>query len=106
MLYKNYSIKLWKSEWIGKRINGVWYSLNGYSYLDQREAVKSYRYIALVDQLNPRRAWEIRGASTPLIALDLARFSIDLHEFNWQRFDMLERYRIYDEKCLKERLGK
>jgi hypothetical protein len=106
MLYKGYSIKIWKSEWEGKRIDGVTYSLNGYTYRDMREAAKSYKYMALVAEINPQRAREVWGGSTPLIALDLAKFSIDLTLSNAHRFDMMERVRNWDKKCLKERFGR
>jgi hypothetical protein len=78
MLHKGYSIKIWKSEWIGQRIDGVSYSLNGYCYREIDKWATKYKYVALVDEINPMRSREIWGGSTPLIALDLARFSIDL----------------------------
>lgn len=106
MLYKNYQIEIWKSEWEGKRIDGVWYRLNVYSFVGKDEAVRNNKYIALVSQVNPLHSFGIYGGSTPLIALDLAKFAIDLHESNWQRFDMMERFRLYNQKCLKQRLEK
>jgi hypothetical protein len=104
MLYKNYQIKLWKSEWIGKRIEGEWYCLNGFGYLEIDKWAKRHKYIALVDEINPQRAREIWGGSTPLIALDLAKFSIDLRESNRRSFDIMERVKAFDQKCLKENL--
>ena len=106
MLHKGYSIKLWKSEWIGRRIDGLWYSLSGYSYLDRREEAKTYKYIALVCEINPLRSREIWGGSTPLIALDLAKFSIELRLANHRRWDIDERLRRTDSKCLKEYFAK
>jgi hypothetical protein len=106
MLYKNYSIKLWKSEWVGRIIDGVNYSLTIYSFVGKDEAVKDNKYIALICEINPFRSVAIYGASTPLIALDLAKFSIDLLESNRQRFDMMERFRIYNQECLRQRLEK
>jgi hypothetical protein len=73
---------------------------------DKKQEVKNNKYITLVWKLNPPRFSGIYGGSTPKIALDLAKFAIELNEKNWQRFDMLERYKIYNEKCLKERLKK
>jgi len=90
MLYKGHSIEIWKSEWIDKRIDGVWYSLHSYCYLDRRWPTKDCKYIAIVDEINPQRTCEIWGGSSPAIALDLARFSIDLKLSNRQRWDVAE----------------
>lgn len=104
MLYKGYSIQLWKSDWIGKRIDGLWYSLNGYSYLEIDKWATKYKYVALVNEICPLRSREIWGGSTPLIALDLAKFSIDLNLSNYRRWDVEELFSRHNEKCLKERL--
>ncbi|MEG4516495.1 MULTISPECIES: hypothetical protein [unclassified Microcoleus] len=106
MLYKGYSIEIWKSEWIGKRISGLWYCLNGYSYREIDKWATKYKYVALVDEINTQRSQEIWGGSTPLIALDLAKFSIDLNLANYERWDVEERFRRYNQKCLKQRLEK
>ena len=106
MLYKGYSIQIWQSEWIGKRIDGVWYLLNGYSYLEIDKWATKYKYVALVDEDNPRRSREIWGGSTPLIALDLAKFSIDLKLSNRQRWDIMERVRRWDAHNLKQSFKK
>jgi hypothetical protein len=106
MLYKSYEIKIWKTEWVGKIIHGVNYSLNGYSFCGEEDVVKNHKYAALVWQINPSHSTGIYGGSTPLIALDLARFAIDLQESNRQRFDIMERLRIYDQKCLRQRSEK
>ncbi len=105
MLYKGYSIQIWKSEWIDKWIGGEYHHL-GCEYLDARMPGQNNKYIALLDRLNPRRSYKILGGSTPKIAMDLAKFTIDLDESNSQRFDIMERYRIYNQKCLKKRLEK
>jgi len=91
MLYKGYSIRIWKSEWIEKRIDGVSYSLNGYSYREIDKWATRYKYVALVDEINPRHSREIWGGSTPLIALDLAKFSIDLELVQHRRWTFAER---------------
>lgn len=109
MLYKGYSIEIWKSEWIGKRIDGLWYSLNGYSYREVDKWARKYKYVALVDEINPQRSREIWGGSTPLIALDLAKFSIDLELTNRQRWDVAERekrWKAYNSKQNLKRLSK
>lgn len=100
MLYKGYSIQIWKSEWIGKRIDGLWYSLNAYSYREIDRWATKYKYVALVDEINPLRSREIWGGSTPLIALDLAKFSIDLNLAQCRRWSFAER----EEKWEKHRL--
>jgi hypothetical protein len=105
MLYKGYSIETWKSEWEGKRIDGVTYSLNGYAYRDMRRSTKNHKYMALSTEINPPRGREVWGDSTPLIALDLAKFSIDLELSNRQRFDIKQKTRNFDKKYLKERFG-
>jgi hypothetical protein len=105
MLYRNYQIELWKSDWVGRRINGEWYSLDVYSFVGKEAAIANNDYIALIQLINPPRSFGIYGGSTPKIALDLAKFAIDLHEFNWSRFsDMIERYNTYNKKCLEQRL--
>lgn len=106
MLYRNHKIQIWKSEWVGRIIDGVNYSLNVYSFVGEDKIVKNNKYICLITRINPSRSFGIYGGSTPLIAFDLARFAIDLHEFNWQRFDMIEHYRIYNQKCLERSLKK
>lgn len=103
MLYKGYSIEIWKSEWVDKIIDGVNYSLHAYCYLDRRTATQNHRYIAIVDEINPQRAREIWGGSTPLIALDCARFSIDLELRNRQRWDITEQTRRWHAYNLKQR---
>jgi hypothetical protein len=87
MLYKGHSIKIWKSDWIGKQIDGQWYCLNGYSYHEVDRWATKCKYVALVDEINPRVSREIWGGSTALIALDLAKFSIDLNLANYERWD-------------------
>ncbi|MBE9164179.1 hypothetical protein [Tychonema sp. LEGE 06208] len=106
MLYKEYSIRLWKTEWEGKIIDGFFYSINGFAYRDTREAAKTYKYIALVVEEYPQRGGKLWGGSTPLIALDLAKFSIDLETSNRQRWDAREKMRIWDQRHLRERFGK
>ncbi|MEG4070936.1 hypothetical protein QUA42_27025 [Microcoleus sp. Pol11C2] len=104
MLYKGYSIEIWKSEWIGKKINGLWYCLHGYSYLEVDKWATKYKYVALVDEINSQRSREIWGGSTPLIALDLAKFSIDLDLANYQRWTISEMESRWKKYRLKERL--
>jgi hypothetical protein len=104
MLYKGYSIQIWKSEWIDKKINGEYYSLHSSYYRDMRNPDKDYKYIAIIEEVNPARSFEIWEGSTPRIVIDLARFSIDLRLVNCQRWDVEERFRIYNQKCLKHRL--
>jgi hypothetical protein len=91
MLYKDYQIELWKTEWIGKRLAGEWYCLDGYSYLEIDKWATRYKYIALVAEINPLRSREIWGGSTPKIALDLAKFSIDLQLAHCRRWTFAER---------------
>ncbi len=62
------------------------------------------KYIAIIEQINPRRCYEIWGGSTPRIALDLAKFSIDLKLANDRRWDVEGRFKEYNQKCLKRRL--
>ncbi|MEG4302202.1 hypothetical protein [Microcoleus sp. D3_18a_C4] len=59
MLYKGYSIQIWKSEWIGKYIDGLWYSLNGYSYREIDRWATKYKYVALVDEINPQQSRDL-----------------------------------------------
>jgi hypothetical protein len=106
VLHKNFSIRIWKSEWIGKRINGEWYSLNGYSYREIQEWATKYKYIALVDEINPQRSREIWGGSSALIALDLARFSIDLEMAQRQRWSSIEMKERWKTHFLKLRSAK
>jgi hypothetical protein len=108
MLYKGFSIRIWKTEWIEKRIGGEFYSLNGcYSYREIHEWAAKYNYVALVDEINPPRyAREIWGGSTPLIALDLAKFSIELELANRQRWTSAEMKERWKTHFLKLRLGK
>lgn len=87
MLYKNYEIKIWKTEWVDRRIHGVYYSLSAYSFCGKEDAVKKHKYIALAREINPLRSFGIYGGSTPLIALDLAKFAIDLAENNRRRVE-------------------
>ena len=96
MLYKGYSIKIWKSEWIGRMINGEYYSLHSYYYHDMRTPGQDNNYIAIIDEVNPRRSCEFWGGSTPRIAIDLAKFSIDLRLVNYRRWDVEERFRKYN----------
>ena len=100
MLYKGYSIQIWKSEWIGKQIDGVSYSLNGYSYREIDECATKYKYVALVDEINPRYSREIWGGATPLIALNLAKLSIELDLANYRRWTFAE----MEDKWKKHRL--
>ncbi len=106
MLHKGYSIQIWKSEWIGKIIYGQYYSLQAYCYRDMRTTGQNDKYIAIIEQVNPSRSWEIWGGSTPRIALDIAKFSIDLKLANDRRWDVEGRFREYNQKCLKHRLEK
>jgi hypothetical protein len=106
MLYRNYQIKIWKTEWVGKTIHGVNYSLNHYSFCGEEDVVKNHKYAALIWRINPSHSVGIYGGSTPLIALDLAKFAIGLEESNTQRFDMIERVRNWDKKCLETSLKK
>ncbi|MEG4863659.1 MULTISPECIES: hypothetical protein [unclassified Microcoleus] len=106
MLYKGYSIRIWKSEWIGKRIDGLWYSLHGYSYREIDRWATKYKYVALVDETNPRLSREIWGGSTPLIALDLAKFSIDLNFTDCERWTFAEREERWKTHRLKLRSDK
>jgi len=87
MLYKNYEIEIWKTEWVDKIIHGVNYSLNIYNFCGERDAVKNHKYIALICEINPSRSFGIYGGSTPLIALDLAKFAIDLTGSNRRRIE-------------------
>jgi hypothetical protein len=87
MLYKNYEIEIWKTEWVDRKIHGVNYSLNCYSFCSEEDAVKNHKYVALAWQINPSRSFGIYGGSTPLIALDLAKFAIDLAEGNRRRIE-------------------
>jgi hypothetical protein len=85
MLYKNYEIEIWKTEWIGRTIHGVKYSLNIYNFSYEKDAVKNHKYVALICEINLSRSFGIYGGSTPLIALDLAKFAIDLAENSWRK---------------------
>jgi hypothetical protein len=105
MLYRNYQIKIWKTEWVGKIIHGDNYSLSGYSFCGEEDVIKNHKYAALICQINPSRSVGIYGGSTPLIALDLAKFAIELKENNRQRLETKKRIREYDKKCLKKRFG-
>jgi len=87
MLYKNYEIEIWKTEWVGRTVHGVNYSLNAYSFCGEENAVKNHKYVALIWQINPSRSFGIYRGSTPLIALNLAKFAIDLAENNMQRIE-------------------
>jgi hypothetical protein len=84
MLYKGHLIKIWKSEWIDRIINGENYSLDTCFYYDTRTPGQYHKYVAIIDQVNPQHGYEIWGASTPLIALDLAKFSVDLKLANYR----------------------
>lgn len=102
MLYKGYSIKIWKSEWIDRIINGEYYSLYSYDYQDMRARGEDNKYIAMVNEINPRRGCQLWGGSTPKIALELAKFSIDLRLVNHRRWDVDQRFKRADTKCLRE----
>lgn len=102
MLYKGHSIKIWKSEWIGRIINGEYYSFHAYYYHDMRTPGRHHKYIAIVDEVNPRHGCQIWGGSTPKIVIDLAEFSIDLKLSNCRRWDVEEQFRRQNEKCLKK----
>jgi hypothetical protein len=104
MLYKGYSIRIWKTEWIGRLINGEYFSLHPYCYHDMRMFDKDNKYIAIIDKVNPYRSFQIWGGSTPRIAIDLAKFSINLNLVNYRRWNVEERFRKYNQKCLKHRL--
>jgi hypothetical protein len=104
MLYKGYSIRIWKSEWIDRRINGEYYWLDSCYYHDMRTPSQNHKYIAIINQIKPYRGYQLWGGSTPKIVIDLAKFSIDLTLVNHQRWDVEERFRRYNQKCLKHRL--
>jgi hypothetical protein len=106
MLYKGYCIRIWKSDWIGKQIDGLWYTLNGYSYREIDKWATKYNYVALVDEVNPWRSREIWGGSTPLIALDLAKFSIDLELAQRKKWTFAERGERWKKHRLKWHSGK
>jgi len=105
MLYKNFQIKIWKTIWIGKTIDGYNYSINGDSwYFIYPDIIKQYEYVALIAECNPYRSAGGVGASTPLIALDLAKFKVDLIEQTRQRIVKAERVRGVENECLKRSL--
>lgn len=106
MLYKNHQIVVWKTEWIGRRIHGEYYSLLAFCYLDRREPGQHYEYIAIIDEINPPRSCEIWGGSTPGIVIDLAKFSIDLEIAHCQRWTLEEREERWRAHHLKLRLNK
>jgi hypothetical protein len=78
MLYKDYCIIIWKTDWIGRKIGGEWYSLASHAWNASQEA-KSCKYIALFRRID-YSCYGCAGGSTPLIALDLAKFSINLRK--------------------------
>lgn len=106
MLYKGYSIVVWKWEWVGRVIHGEYYTLHSSYYHDMRGRGEDNKYIAIVDEINPQRGCQIWGGSTPKIAVDLAKFSIDLNLVNHRRWDVDARYRRSDSKCLKDYFAK
>lgn len=106
MLHKGHSIEAWKSEWIDRIINGENYSLHKYYYHDLRTPGQHHKYIATIDEVNPRHGYQIWGGSTPKIVIDLAKFSIDLKLANYRRWDIEKRFKTYNQKCLKQRLEK
>lgn len=87
MLCKNHEVEIWKTEWVGRRIHNVYYSLNIHSFRSKKDEVKKHKYIALVCEINPSRSFGIYGGSAPLIALDLAKLAIDLTESNRRRIE-------------------
>lgn len=87
MLYKGHLIEIWKSEYIGRVVSGQYYSASTFFYHDMRTPGQNYKYIARVDEINPQHGYQIWGGSTPLIVLDLAKFSIDLKLANYQHWD-------------------
>jgi hypothetical protein len=99
MLYQKYFIQIWKIDWVNKTIDGVYYSLSAYNnFRDYRDLVEKYKYIALVWEDNPLKSRLCCGGSTPLIALDLAKFSRDLDECNRQRRRLKYCYLIVNKK--------
>lgn len=85
MLYKDYHIEIWQSVWVDRMINGVNYSLGAYGFSEYKEVIKDFKYIALVWKSNPLKSIFCCGGSTPLIALDLARYRLLLLELTQQR---------------------
>ncbi|MEG4271044.1 hypothetical protein [Microcoleus sp. M2_B4] len=106
MLYKGHSIVIWKSEWVGRVICGEYYILHSSYYHDMRGRGEDNKYIAIIDEINPQRGCQIWGGSTPKIALDLARFAIHLKLTNHRRWDVEQRFRGSDTKCLREYYAK
>jgi hypothetical protein len=103
MLYRNFQIKIWKTAWIGKTINGYNYSINGdYWYFIYPDIIKQYEYVALIAECNPYRSVGGVGGSTPLIALDLAKFKVGLIEQGRQRIAKAGRIGDIDTKCLEK----
>jgi len=78
MLYKDYCIQIWKSDWVGRRICGEWYQLDGHAW-NAAEVAKTSKYIALFRRID-YTCYGCIGGLTPSIALDLAKFSIDLRK--------------------------
>ncbi|MEG5108250.1 hypothetical protein QUB32_16525 [Microcoleus sp. AT8-A4] len=101
MLYKGYSIQIWKWEWVGRIISGTYYVIPISYYHDMRAPGESRKYIAIVDEINPQRCCQIWGGSTPKIVLDLAKFSIDLKLANHRRWDIDQRFKKADKECLR-----
>jgi hypothetical protein len=85
-------------------INGENFSLHSYCFNDRRTPGQDNKYIAIIEEVKPRRGYEIWGSSTPRIAIDLAKFSIDLRIVNYRRWDVEESFREYNQKCLEHRL--
>ena len=86
MLDKKYFIQIWKSDWVNKTIDGVYYSLSAYNnFRGYSDLVEKYKYLALVWEDNPLKSRLFCGGYTPLIALGLAKFSTELDECNRPR---------------------
>jgi hypothetical protein len=79
MLYKDYQIEIWQSAWVNRTIDGLNYFLFKYpGYWGYRDITRNYKYIALISGYNPYRPISCIGGSTPLVALGLAKRTIDL----------------------------
>jgi hypothetical protein len=97
MLYKNYSIEILQSAWIGKIIDGINYSFAPHKwYYDRREIVRSLKlqnhtYMALISEVSPvGRPVDCCSGYTRLIAINLAKFKRDLLYLNWQKYNKRE----------------
>jgi hypothetical protein len=80
MLYKDYKISVWTSEWVKKRISEANCSFDGWRFCGIKEAVEKHEYVALAWHVESLRLLDINGGSTPVSALNLAKYGIDLLE--------------------------